>query len=114
MITGQFWNVEIQYENVTSELPAFIVYPEDYRIISVPSVTTPGESRHFIAELHHRTWDKTPEQCYYTGDSQGGHSGLVVSPDDSVIEGNYKEYILDGLFATDYRYGQYEEENCAN
>lgn len=36
----------------------------------------------------------------------------VVSEQDSVIEGSYKDYRLGGLFATQFIYSHFDDELC--
>ena len=53
----------------------------------------------------------TPGPCYYAGNSEGGKSGEL--PDyNSVIEGKYTDYQVDGLFGYKYAYSQFEEDKC--
>ena len=71
--------------------------------------------RSFLGEFYTYTWDATRESCLYVGDAQGGPISIVPDPkfNDSVIEGNYWDYILQGedenLFETNYTYSQFEE-----
>ena len=100
---GQFWNIPItaQVYNATADKYIITVHP-------------PGEvSRHFIAERYKYTWDKLRRVCYYAGSGQGGCSGELASADDSVIEGRYTDYLVDGLYAHEFKYAQFEENRCA-
>ena len=45
-------------------------------------------------------YDLTYDGCYYAGDSQGGPERSR----DPVIEGDYTQYAMDGLFDTEFTY----------
>ena len=70
--------------------------------------------RSFLGHLYHLKWDKTREPCVYVGNAQGGASYEVLDPNDSVIEGRYRDYFIDDdeLFGTSYDYSQFEESRC--
>lgn len=36
----------------------------------------------------------------------------VQDPNDPLIEGRYKDYIVDGPFATEFDYSHFNEEMC--
>ena len=75
------------------------------------TVTAPaGDPRRFFASKYHRTWDRENQACLYAGDSQGYVQAEVTSLSGSVIEGIYNEYIVSGLFATDYKYEMFDSE----
>ena len=99
-----------KYEGELQPLPS---NPEDFYQLSLGS---DAAKREFLAEVFRRTWDKREIECLYAGNAQGGSSGIVVGadgPDDSVIEGTYKEYQVDGVFATAWKYAQFNEvEAC--
>ncbi len=48
------------------------------------------------------------------GDAQGGRSGENPRMDDSVIQGNYRQYAVDDLYGTNYRFSQWESDCTAN
>ena len=106
---GQFWNIEISLEPVSTRLPAFIAKPESYYEVTIKN---PNTSRKFLAKRSLHTWDKSEQECLYVGSSQGGRSGEVPKINDPVIQGRYYEYQLDGLFNTSYVYSQFEESRC--
>ena len=54
-----------------------------------------GEQRRFFAHLYGCTWDQKQKPCLYAGSSQGGRPMEVPSLRGSVIEGHYKDYIVD-------------------
>ena len=47
--------------------------------------------------------------CYKVGNTQAGQhrESQVSDPNDSVIEGAYRDYIVGSLFATDYVYSHF-------
>ena len=84
-------------------------------VVTVEPEDAPARS--FLGHFYHLKWDKTREPCLYVGNAQGGPSYEVPDPNDSVIEGRYRDYIFDGadenLFATGYTYSQFEEGRCS-
>lgn len=65
-------------------------------------------------QLHlHGTYTQyvCPGPCYYVGNGQGGITGLLED-EDSVIEGQYSDYVVDGLFGHNFIYSQFEEDRC--
>ena len=70
-------------------------------------------SRTFIAELHPATWDGKRKQCLYVGSAQSGAINEVDVPNDHVIEGTYDNYETSDLFASDFQYNQFKEDQCA-
>ena len=74
-----------------------------YNVTVVPTDSAP---RSFLGQAFPETWDTTQEQCLYVGDGQGGWSGEFKQLPDSVIEGSYTDYILDGLFQTTYKFSR--------
>ena len=73
-----------------------------------------ASARSFLGEFYHLTWDKSRKPCLYVGTSQGGPTYDVEDPNDSVIEGDYRDYIIDNgdLFETAYKYVQFDEGRC--
>ena len=98
LIVGQFWNIPISVDDVDSD--------------GSPDIQ-PGHSsyRHFPALFYHLVWDLSEDGCYYVGNSQGG-SERSHDPINSVTEGSYPQYIVDGLFDTEFAYERFEESAC--
>ena len=96
-----------------ADLPEDFEAPEDIYVVTVQP-PDPSPSRSFLGEFYDRKWDRTNEPCLYVGNAQGGKSYDVEDPNDSVIEGNYREYFIENedLFETNYKYVQFEEERC--
>ena len=89
--------------------------PEHYDLDNfyVITVNPPGGiQRTFVGVLHPLTWENIPTGCYYAGHSQGGPVHNIDAPTDSVIEGNYTEYRVSGLFETDFKYARFDEDMC--
>ncbi len=82
----------------------------------VVRVTHPstGSTRRFIAEFGRKIWDLSNKDCLYAGNIQGGRLGDIDddSVSDSVVEGRYNQYIVDGLFDHDFEYLHFNAENC--
>ena len=78
------------------------------RVYSV-TVSYPGSpERTFIADYGERDWlDNRP--CLYAGNQNGGPIAEVRGS-GSVIEGRYRDYEVDGLFHTDFRFSKYNDK----
>ena len=57
------------------------------------------------------TWE-LGRTCYFVGNEQAGKLAEVSDPNDSVIEGDYGDYIVESLFATAYTYSHFLESLC--
>ena len=49
--------------------------------------------------------------CLYVGNSQGGPLGEKVEPNQSVIQGTYRDEV-EALFFPDYKYSRFDETQC--
>ena len=67
--------------------------------------------RHFPAFFYQLVWDLSEDGFYYVGNGQGGPE-KTHDPINSVIEGSYSQYIVDGLFDTQFVYEQFDESVC--
>ena len=115
---GQFWNIPVFVDKYEGGLKPDIPNPNDFYALTVVPPEDLSSIRYFLAEVYSRTWDKRDIECLYAGNAQGGSAGDAVGtgplPDDSVIEGRYKDYQVDGVFATDWMYAQFNEvEACS-
>lgn len=102
---GQFWNIPVTVQPFTPAVP----YPEledDFFNVTVSPPDSPPRS--FLGDSFPRTWDNTKEHCLYVGNGQGGWSGEFQELPDSVIEGRYNDYIVDGMFETDFKFSRME------
>ena len=112
---GQFWNVPINISRYTytgSQTIDYLDLESLYAVtVSPPLIARP---RTFIAELYTFTWEPRNEVCFYAGNIQGGR--LAEITDDKfnapVIEGSYKDYIVNGLFEHDFAYSQFSADMC--
>ena len=66
------------------------------------------EPRSFVGLKADVTWEFEERVCYYVGNTQAGELAEVTEPNDSVIEGTYKDYKVNSLFATDYEYSHFD------
>ena len=59
-------------------------------------------------------WDLSNKDCLYAGNIQGGRLGDIRDPNvgDSVIEGDYMQYAVEGMFASDFTYSQFVADQC--
>ena len=98
---GQFWNVPVDispYEGPT---------PDDSSYYLVMVTPPSGKPRQFVGDLHPQSWDLSLMPCIYAGNSQGGTLGEFRDDNDPVIEGHYSEYVVADLFATQFKYSQF-------
>ena len=59
-----------------------------------------------------QTWEGQNEPCLYAGNRQGGVVYEVLGEQDSVIEGNYADYRVQGLYETRFRYSHFNNSLC--
>ena len=103
-IPGQFWNVPVTVAPFDGEFDG-VERDDDYVItVSHPHAV----SRSFVGLKADVTWEFEERVCYYVGNTQAGQLAEVTEPNDSVIEGNYREYKVDSLFATSYVHSRFE------
>ena len=78
------------------------------------TVTHPDFSgeRRFTGLLYNVNWEFERTPCFYAGNVQGGPIYEVEDPNDSVIEGEYKDYIVGGAFETEYTYDRFDSLQC--
>ena len=51
----------------------------------------------------------------YVGNSQGGPYNELQDPslpEDTIIEGTYRQYRVDSLYDSEWTYGRFMEERC--
>ena len=53
----------------------------------------------------------SPGPCYYVGTAQGGRTP-EIEENQSVIEGRYTDYQVQGLFDDDFIFSQFEKDRC--
>ena len=84
---------------------------ELYVVTVMPQDGAPQRS--FLAENYVRSWENRPGPCLYAGNAQAGWSGEVDALRDPVIQGRYRDYIVDDLFESDFTYNKFDEMgNC--
>ena len=106
--TGQFWNVPI---NVTENTGSFngMLRDDDYII----TVFYPGSPpRSFVGLESSMTWENEQRPCLYVGNPQAGPLDEIVDPNDSVIEGTYRDYEVASLFSPDFVFSYFDETFC--
>ena len=112
---GQFWNVPLTFTKFNGTL-RYGADPSRYYVVTIePGDDSP--TRSFLGQFYHLKWDKSRESCLYVGNSQAGSSYESEdpnAPNDSIIEGRYRDYIMisDDLFGTDFAYNEFEEDRC--
>ena len=65
-----------------------------------------------MGERFQRTWDARSIPCFYAGSSQGGPLAEFESPRDSVIEGRYSDYQVNGFHDTNFAYSRFDDQLC--
>ena len=89
--------------------------PDGYNpnMMYVITVTPPtGSPRRFLGENFRRAWDNSPGPCLYVGNSQGGRSGGLPDPNDSIIEPTYRSYRVNGLYNTSFTFNRFRDAMC--
>lgn len=81
--------------------------PDDSSYYLVMVTPPNGKPRQFVGDLYPQAWDLSPVPCIYAGNSQGGTLGEFGDANDPVIEGHYSEYVVADLFATQFKYSQF-------
>ncbi len=70
--------------------------------------------RRFVTFLHSVTWDRRgKEYCLYGGNRQGGGILEIESPNDPIIQGRYRDYIVGEQFGVDFAYSHFESSECS-
>ena len=71
--------------------------------------------RDFVGVLIPRLWNHDSGQCIYAGNSVGGSTGTGPSaPRDTVIEGEYRNYLTRGLFEVEFFvYSKFQPGICS-
>ena len=59
----------------------------------------------------YRTYFLVTGPCYYAGSAQGGRTS-EREENESVIEGRYTDYKVNGLFDENFVYSRFENERC--
>ena len=116
---GQMWNVQISVSDYTGDLG--VLDPNDaIYYINIPNTRsiepTTRRSRTFVAVLQKRSWDRSRGPCLYAGNRQAGPTGDIpedILPNDPVIEGEYKDYIVSGKYSADCVFcTEFDESRC--
>ena len=71
-----------------------------------------SEPRHFTGLRYPMSWEFESKECLYVGNKQGGPISEVDDPNDSVIEGDYQDYITADSFETDFKYTVFNSDMC--
>jgi hypothetical protein len=115
-LLGQFWNIPVTVTHYT--FPGPVVYDLQSQDLYRVDILSPSGSevvRQFVAEFGSLSWDHNrPESCLYAGDQQGGRTLEFASPNDPVIENNYRLYKTGGLFSTGFRFSKFNEAICGS
>ena len=81
----------------------------------IVNFTRPGsEPRAFTGYFHQLTWDFKEGPCLYVGNRQAGPIAEVDDPNQSIIEGTYRDYRVANAFQTDYEFDLFSEDRCGS
>ena len=103
---GHFWNIKVEAEKYDVTADDKISPEQSHYAVTV---NRPGDSRFFAWKDSH-TWEEKSMSCLYCGDAQGGVLHEVTSLADPVIQGTYDDYIVSGLFDSDYKYDMFRSQ----
>ena len=110
-LIGQFWNIPVNITKYIGQLNSDIKDPSDYFLVSFNHHSL-LKSKQFVGIVHDLTWSRENGVCLFVGNKQGGPIGEVERPNDPVIEGDYRDYIVDSRFDTDFKYSTFKTEMC--
>ena len=113
---GQYWNREVNMTEFTGELNPELDPNDPSRnftrfVINMTRGDPPGYKA-FTGVFYPLSWEFKDQPCIYAGNRQGGPIHEVLDPNDPVIEGTYRDYVVDGLFETEYVFGRFNESLC--
>ncbi len=109
---GQFWKMPVDVESFSGTLKDPKFSDENRYTVSF-SREDSGKTTSFTGLLQEQTWSKEPFPCLYAGDRQGGAIYEVIEPNDPVVEGSYKDYIVPSAFSEkDYVFGLFDDSKC--
>ncbi len=82
--------------------------------VNVLKINHPNSLVRFVPVWSGHVWfdHKGRTSCLFAGDTQGGHVYEVESPNDSLIEGSYKDYIVSSIFANDFIFNKFQYKKC--
>ena len=105
--SGQMWNIPFAIAEYTGDRG--FLDPNDPAFYMTINNTYPDSSteRTFVAVLQDRSWERTRVPCLYAGNRQAGPIGDIPEdevPNESVIEGEYTDYIVTSEYASDCTY----------
>ena len=106
MYVAQFWNVPVELSQFTGPTPNN--EPGYYTVKVTPA---DGDVREFVSSIYPLTWDYT---SLYAGNQQGGKAIEFEDSSDSVIEGFYWDYAVNGLFGTEFIFSQFNNSQCTS
>jgi hypothetical protein len=108
-LLGQFWNIEIEVEEHAEPFNRAL-RSDDFTVTVHPN--DPSRKRSFVALESSVTWEFEKKPCLYVGNSQAGPLGEDVAPNESVIEGSYKDYMVDSMFSPNFIFAHFDQDNC--
>lgn len=109
---GQFWNIPVNIERYTGEIKEESLANADLYVVTIQHPLAPR--RQFVGLYYTLSWEFQSEPCLYVGNRQGGPIREVDDPNDSVIEGDYTNYIVAEKFGTNFQYSVFNQTTCLN
>ena len=111
MYAGQFWNASLATKPYTGIVPVEFGSENLHLLNITPAQST---SRKLLGSKFDRSWDFTETTCYYCGNIQGGRSDSIGgSYNDPVIEGEYVDYITEGIFSPRFKFSKFAINQCS-
>jgi hypothetical protein len=106
-VLGQMWNIPFSVAEYTGDR-GFLDPNDPAFYMTIPNTfPDPTTVRTFVAVLQDRSWERTRVPCLYAGNRQAGPIGDIPEdevPNESVIEGEYTDYIVTSEYASDCIY----------
>lgn len=110
LFVGQFWNIPVNITKYNGNIDGGV--DTNYYIVSVNHPKDPP--RQFVGRYYDASWDSENKNCLYVGSRQGGKIREVESPNDPVIRGSYREYVVGDAFETRFAYSVFDESSVCN
>ena len=110
--TGQFWNVPIQVQPFNGTTRPSVTSTSSIYEITVRHPDS--EVRRFTGWFWPLTWEFRSEYCLYAGNQQAGPVYEVLTPNEAVIEGAYKDYLMDDSYDFEFMFSRFENSSCSD
>jgi len=113
--SGQFWNNPVSVVPYSLGSGDGLLHPRLSSLdLYTVTVTTSGVARSYVGVYHKVTWEHREESCLYVGDNQASPLGYSLTPNDGVLEGDYRDYVVNTDFSElgPFKFGLFDEGSC--